>query len=319
MIYLELKENSNLIFSNIPEEYKTTFINNQSSKKDNVKSFFKKDNNHTSIWLITDDKDLCKSPKLFNKTFNFINKIINGLYSHYSLVTLSNTHTIATIQAKMSQQLEGLIGENAQRGEYQKSVLKIENKIKENINEAAKVICDFSKRVEEIDIHLKSLEILSNKTAIKLNSHPLKKMLLRIYAPFESKFQSKNIYINFDKVPEDVKIKADYDIFSLVMHHFFDNATKYSKSNDEIEFIFSSGNKLVTRMHSLTIENKNKVFDMGYSGKNVGELAGNGIGMNTIKQGLSGMHMDIEITDTGQLDKNNRYSKNVFIISCNKV
>ncbi len=319
MIYLELKDKDKIIFFNIPEKYKNVFVMNKNCKKDNVRSFFKQNKNIT-IWLVTDDKDLYKSSKLFGKTSNFIIEIINGLYRHYSLVTLSNTHTIATIQAKMAQQLESLIGENSTRGEHQKSVSKIENKIKDNINEAAKVICDFSKRVEEIDKHLKSLEILNNKARqLKLASHPLKKMLLRIYAPFESKFQSKSIDINFDRVLERANIKADYDIFSLVMHHFFDNATKYSKSNDKIEFIFSSDNKLVIKMHSLTIEDNVKVFEVGYSGDNVGELAGNGIGMNVIKKGLLIMDMDIEITDTGNMNKDNKYSKNVFIISCNKV
>ena len=117
---------------------------------------------------------------------------------------------------------------------------------------------------------------------------------------------------------EEVNITADYDIFSLVMHHFFDNTAKYSKSADEIEFIFSSDNKLVIKMHSLTIEDRVKVFEAGYSGHNVGELAGNGIGMSVIKSGLLIMDMDIEITDAGYMHNDNKYSKNAFAIDCNK-
>ena len=195
MIYLELKNKESIVFSNIPEKYKIMFRENKNSKLSNIRSFFKKDG-QTITWLITNDKDLCKSSKLFNKTFKLIHEITNGLYKHYSLVTLSNTHTIATIQAKMAQQLEDLIGENTQRGEYQKSVEKVKTKIQSSLDETAKLVCDFSKRVEEIDKHLKSLEILDNKVRqLKLVSHPLKKMLLRIYAPFESKFQDKSIYI----------------------------------------------------------------------------------------------------------------------------
>ncbi len=317
MIYLELKENDNLVFTNIPEGYKATLINNKNSKKNNIRSFFKQYKD-TTIWLITNDKDLYKSSKLFNKTFNLIEKITNGLYDHYSLVTLSNTHTITTIQAKMSQQLESLIGDVNQRGKYQESISTVQNKIKTNLNETAKLICDFNKRVEEIDTHLKSLEILTNKTAVKLDSHPLKTALLNIYSPFKDKFDSEKIKLIFERVPQNSKIKIDYKIFSLVMHHFFDNATKYSKSSDDIEFIFSSDNKLVAKMHSLTIKDKIKVFEAGYSGDNVGELAGNGIGMNVIKKGLLIMNMNIEITDTGNMNKDAKYSKNTFVITCNK-
>lgn len=319
MIYLELKNKDKIIFSNIPKEHKKTFETDKNYKKNNIKSFFKKDENHISIWLITNDKDLYKSPKLFNKTFDIINRITNELSNHYSLVTLSNTHTIATIQAKMAQQLEGFIEEDIQRGEYQKSILKVEEVVKKNILEAAKLICDLSKRVKEIDTHLKSLQILNTKVGeLSLTQHPLKKILLKIYAPFEKKFQDKNIRIVFDRIKETENIKIDYDIFNLVMHHFFDNATKYSKNNDRIEFIFSTNNELFINMHSLTIENKDKIFNMGYSGDNAGNLAGNGIGMNVIKRGLLAMNMDINIIDNGRLNNHDKYSKNKFIITCIK-
>jgi signal transduction histidine kinase len=172
-----------------------------------------------------------------------------------------------------------------------------------------------SKRVEEIDTHLKSLSILENKTAVELRSHPLKNMLLNIYSPFKASFNEKKIKVIFERIDENIKIVSDYKIFSLVMHHFFDNAVKYSKIEDEISFIFSTKNELIINMHSLKIEDQTKIFEIGVSGNNTDSLAGDGIGMHVIKKGLKVMNMDISIKDSGQLEKHQRFNKNCFIIT----
>lgn len=318
MVYIEITDKSqNIVFSNISLRYKEEFKNNKSSKKDGIRSIFKKDKDGMGLWVITDDKDIYKSAKIAHKSFNFFSELFIGIHKHYEIVTLSNTHTIATIQAKMSQQIETLVGSSkSQRGNYQRIMGDVKNKIEKDTQVASKIICDLNKRIEEIDTHLKSLQILENKTAVDLNMHPLKSMLLNIYSPFQDGFKNKKIKVVFDRIDDDLKIKADYKIFSLVMHHFFDNAVKYSKDEDEISFVYSKDNNLVINMHSIAIKKEDNIFDIGVSGKNADTLAGNGIGMHVIKKGLNIMDMDIEITNSGTLDNHPKFSKNCFIIKC---
>lgn len=318
MINIEIVDkNQNIVFSNISPQHKKTFKNDKSSKKDGIKSIFKKDKNGVGLWMITNDKDIYKSAKIANKNFNFLEELFIGIHKHYEMITLSNTHTIATIQAKMSQQIEALVGSSkVQRGNYQAVINNVKNTIEKDTLAASRIICGLNKRIEEIDAHLKSLQILENKTAVDLKEHPLKNMLLNIYSPFQDGFKDKQIKVIFDRIDESLKIKIDYKIFNLVMHHFFDNAVKYSKNEDEISFVYSKNNDLVITMHSITIKKEDNIFEEGVSGKNTDALAGNGIGMHVIKKGLNIMDMDIEIKDSGTLDNHPKFSKNCFIIKC---
>lgn len=318
MISIEItSKNQNIIFSNISPQHKEAFKNNKSSKKDGIRSVFKKDKDGIGFWLITSDSNNYKSTKTANKIFNVLLELFTGIHKHYEIVTLSNSHTIATIQAKMSQQIEALTGSSKeQRGSYQKTMDNVKIKIEKDTRAAANIICGLNKRIEEINTHLKSLQILENKTEVDLKKHPLKNMLLNIYSPFQDGFKDKQIKINFDRINENLKIIVDFKIFSLVMHHFFDNAVKYSKNEDEIFFIYSRDSNLVVNMHSLKIKEEDNIFDIGVSGQNADTLAGDGIGMHVIKKGLNIMHMDIEIKDNGVLDNNPTFNKNCFIIKC---
>lgn len=319
MIYLEIKDkDENIIFSNIKESHKAIFGDNKSSKyaTNKTRGILKVNGDESSIWMISENDDsLFKSAKMFNKTFNIYQSIAKGFYDHYSLMTLSNTHTIATIQAKMSQKMESLIGFNKMRGSYQEVIKNVKNIVEQSPHKTAELICELNKRIEEIDSHLQSLSIISNQTALDLQYHHLKTTLLNIYAPFKNNFNEKNIHVDFERVNTDIKILIDYKILSLVMHHFFDNATKYAKSNHEICFIYSQDNKLVVTMHSLNIKNTDKIFTIGYSGENTDTLAGHGIGMNVIKRGLLAMNMDISVCSE-PLVKDSNNGKNTFVISC---
>ena len=128
MIYLEITGNDEqIIFSNIPITYKNSFQNNKNSKDYNVRSIYIKDAENIGLWMITNNKDLYKSAKVAHKSYAFFQEIFIGIHKHYELITLSNTHTIATIQAKMSQQLESLVGASSrQRGPYHRVIDDVE-------------------------------------------------------------------------------------------------------------------------------------------------------------------------------------------------
>ncbi len=217
----------------------------------------------------------------------------------------------------MAQKIEPYI-KNAKQGTQDTRINQvILNLSSHDENKIADMICHLGKRIEELDFHLDSLNILTNKTITDIKTHPLKKTLLSIYDPFKESFQSKQIKVNFGGINEETSINIDFKIFNLVMHHFFDNATKYSRDEDEIIFQYSKDQELVIKMHSLTIEDDQDIFNLGFSGANTKDMAGNGIGMHIIKKGLNIMEMDIKTSSTGTLNKNKQYSKNIFVITTN--
>lgn len=321
MIYLQItNENNEIMFSNLKKEHIDEFDNSKKSKgKEYLRSYYKEEKEF-SVWLVSEDRDLYKSNKLFNKTYKTYLSIVDGLYQNYSMNLLAGVHTIATIQAKMVQKIEPFIIGAAQ-GKQENRMQNVKNIIQnKKPDDIADLVCFLSKRIDELNIHLESLKIIEkgiNKTKTEMRKHSLRSVLLNIYDPFKDLFNDKNINVVFDKVDEALQLSLDYKIFSLVFHHIFDNASKYSKKDDTINFIFSSKGKLIIQMHSLTIENPETVFLRGVSGGNVGELAGDGIGMFVIKKGLQVMGMDISLKDDGKLNNSPNYSKNKFIIDCN--
>lgn len=321
MIHLQItNKNNEIIFSNLKKEHIGKFRDNKNSKaKKYLRSYYKKEEEF-DVWLVSEDQDLYKSNKLFNKTCKTYLPIVNGLYQDYSMNLLAGMHTIATIQAKMVQKIEPFVS-GATQGKQEDRIQIVKDTIQyKSPDDVADLVCFLSKRIEELDVHLESLKIIEggiNKTKTKIEGHHLHKVLLNIYDPFKGSFSDESIKVNFDRIDESLKLSFDYKIFHLVFHHIFDNASKYSKKDDTIHFIFSSENKLVIEMHSLTIENPQQVFLRGISGNNAGELAGNGIGMFVIKKGLQVMGMNISLKDGGKLKNSPSYSKNKFIIDCN--
>lgn len=316
MIYLQITNNKKeIIFDNIPNKYIAIFQNEKNSKHEHSLRSFYKQSESTNIWMVSKDKDLYKSSKIFNKTFDLYEDLITSFYNNYSINLLSNIHTISTIQAKMSQKIEPFI-KGAETGKQEDRIQTVINTLsKSDDRKSADLICHLSKRIKELNIHLESLKVLTNKTITDLENRTLKSVLLEIYELFKDRFSEKNITINFERVDGTSQMQMDYKIFNLVMHHFFDNAVKYSKHNDSIDFIFSTNGELVIKMHSLIIENKDEIFKQGYSGKNAHDLAGDGIGMYVIEQGLNIMNMSIEIKSGEALNNAQGYSRNTFIIS----
>ena len=323
-IYLEILGNNKIIFSNVPDSYHRIFKESKNSKRiiqgKKIRSLSKKDKDGITLWMVAeDDNDLFKSKKAFTKTYNLYHQLSNAFFEYYLSMTESNMHTISTIQAKMSQKIDSLISHSQLRADnYEIAKKKIKDIIQGDLDKTAEVVFDLHKRVDEIDHHINSLSLInSSKTKITLKKHPLKKSLLNIYNPFLTNFRADEIKVDFNKINNDIKVNIDYDVFALAMHHFFHNVEKYCKPNTTIIFMYSRDDKLIIKMHSLKIEDKEKIFDEGYSGKNIDKLAGHGIGMHVIKKSLNLMNMSITV-DHEPLQLDDKNDKNTFVIEWKK-
>ena len=158
------------------------------------------------------------------------------------------------------------------------------------------------KRVADFQAQIEGFKLLSNdEIRLDLGMHNLKKVLLNILYPFYAEFHNKNVIVEIqisDDVAEENKMKIDYKIFNVAMHHFFNNIVKYTKPNSMVNIRFDSlTNNLTFEMLSVRIEQEEmeKIFELGISGANVGNLGGDGVGMFMVKKSLQFLGCEINI------------------------
>lgn len=288
--------------------------------------------NNYNKWLfsIIDDSDQSLNKKFeeidsinikfFSKSEKLYGSVIEFMYVDFIKKIDLNSHTIITIQAKMSQEIDLFAREKEFNFPNKDDLISnIKNIVERNSENAAKLISQLRNRIQEISFHLESLNLLYYKydNKISLNRLNLKKILLKMYSPFQKNFQKSTITVNFN-IPDDYIIEINYDIFNLVMHHFFHNAEKYVQEWSWINIKIEDETKkyLIFEMISYEISNKEKIFEEWYSWANTEELAWNGIWMYVIKKWLLKMWMDIYIQDDRRAGINyNWYMKNIFCIT----
>lgn len=250
--------------------------------------------------------DITKLSKISKKSGLNYEDIIEYMYNVYLRKIDLHSHTIKTIQAKMSQEFDLFIN--------QREISQHNNIVKDNEEKASILIAQLSNRIREISFHIDSLNLLyyNQDIEIQLSEGNLKKILLKMYSPFQNTFIKNNVNLKFN-FPETYKIKMNYDILNLVMHHFFHNAEKYVKENTIISFniIKETNSYLNIEMISLIIHDKDKIFEEWYSWKNTDNLGWRGIWMYVIKKWLQKMWMDIFVKDE-HIYNENKYKKNIF-------
>ena len=122
---------------------------------------------------------------------------------------------------------------------------------------------------------------------------------------------------------EKHKVILDPKMINVALHHFFQNMTKYVCHNTSMQIVLIAQDDVVelyVKMMSLKIESEelDNIFERGVSGKNVGNLAGQGIGMFVIKSALEHFCASVRIepdhTITTTVD-GKEYTLNNFIFS----
>jgi signal transduction histidine kinase len=111
---------------------------------------------------------------------------------------------------------------------------------------------------------MESLDLLyyNRDDKIIFSESNLKKIILKALTPFQNSFNKKSIKISLF-VEETFMINTNYELFNLIMHHFFHNTEKYTKESTTIHLNISKDTKnyLLIDMISLHIENKAKIFE----------------------------------------------------------
>jgi len=334
MIYFEIKNKFNkTLCSNlsecdyideIPDEGKLILHGNK------VRSGVKKENDILIRLISQNDDDLYASKRLFNKTISALSVMSCIFFEYYIGKIKNHSHTLRNIQGQMKQKVESLISEDVTTHSYGYDEFKgrIKEELSKDLDLTAEVICYLNKRIFDINAHIECFDVLYLDEKSDYNSieHNIKKILLRISQPFFEELKQKDVKVKFlieDEYAAKNKVILDYKTFNLAMYNFFDNAVKYTKPSSEITISFEKMKnylQITIEMMSLRIEKDEvgKIFEEGYSGINAKNIAGDGIGMFTVREALKLNSLLINVIPNyskSEVLNGDKYIENVFKIT----
>ena len=180
----------------------------------------------------------------------------------------------------------------------------------------SKLLDTIERTIKLMSIRIDSYELMKNPSNITRAKQPD----LPVYKKFDksryilnSRAKEKNCYIKFTN--ESYFTIDGYEIFDLLPFILLDNAVKYSKRSTTIEVIFDDDNKkiCIENIGPIILSNeKNRLCESGFRGKNAGDVNGSGIGLNMFKQ-IAEIHnikyrIDCNISKT-EMFKGKEYSK----------
>jgi signal transduction histidine kinase len=330
MIYHEIRDSLGVVISSNIEKFDDEHVfvgkeneNIQTAQK--VKNFFRSYKNCSVRLVTTSDENF--TTRIASRTADAFAGMVTSLEKikeDKNLAFLILSHNLITSHGKIQGEIESVVLEPLTK---YKTHLEQKDKIKQlilsDIENAAESMLQISKRVIDMQAQIQGFRMLSEAIKLDQGQHNIKRLLLNILYPFYQDFDEAyvNIHVNIDdEIAENNSIVLDYKIFNVVLHHFLNNAVKYTKPHSKILIYYLPEERgIVFSMDSVKIEKDElkTIFNLGVSGKHAGNLAGDGVGMYMIKKGLTIMGGKIEIEPDYRNHSNVdgiEYVRNVFKI-----
>ncbi|MFA5990811.1 MAG: hypothetical protein WC794_01020 [Candidatus Doudnabacteria bacterium] len=310
MIYFEIRNNKGLILATNIDSFNDNnlFLGNEykNISVKNYKNVFKKFESGT-VRLIGDKKDdLFLSKKIVSRTIQAYSEIINVLNSLKTSQESTNKiffHNLITTHTRLQGEVETIISEDAliKCNDHISQIAAVKKSIQSNPNGVSESMLEVVKRVTDLQAQIEGLKMLSGEVNTDFGFHNIKRVLLNISYPFYNEFKKNNISLNInidDQESENYKFRIDYKLFNVAMHHFFNNIVKYAKPYSHVRVNMYGETKVIEFiMHSIKInkEELSEINKLHVSGINVGDLAGDGVGMYMIKHALDRLGAYLEI------------------------
>ncbi len=189
-----------------------------------------------------------------------------------------------------------IIRSSAQLVEKFYSTLNDEEK-KEYLERIIKTV-DFMKDLIENVIFIGKTDInkiQSNPTTVSINE-----FCKNVINDFQLTLSTKRV-LNYKFEGSDKNIAIDSKLLRHIIVNIISNAIKYSADNKSVDIIVSSNQEqLIIKVRDFGIgiaeEEQNKIFDLFYRGKNVGNISGTGLGMSIILRALEILNGKIEVS-----------------------
>lgn len=180
------------------------------------------------------------------------------------------------------------------------TLLQAPNLPEETRIEYAKGITDSSRRLADMMTNILKLNRLENQQIYpQTTEFDLGEQLCGCLLQYESVWEKENIEINTD-IAENVKVRADAELLSLVWNNLFSNAFKFTEAGGTVSVSLS-----VTEHHAIvkvtdtgcgmSPEVGARIFEKFYQGDTSHSARGNGLGLALVKRVVDIMQGEIGV------------------------
>lgn len=197
-------------------------------------------------------------------------------------------HNLKNIYSHFNQELYNLLPQSAKNHSDALEIAKKE--ISKNVEKAAKTLVRLQKLNVSIKAEISVYEkLMRNDVSLSKRFHNPRDILILVLNTFFGDFSAEGVYVEVDSC--FLKAYFDFESVQVALYHLIENAVKYVKPNTTIRVHFHSIERHLSMeitMCSIQVneEEKEKIFDEGYSGENARKLQrhGKGIGMNRVRR-----------------------------------
>lgn len=169
--------------------------------------------------------------------------------------------------------------------------------------EYAKGITDASRRMADMMTNILKLNRLENQQIfLKMEVFDLGEQLCECLLQYESVWENANIEIETD-ITEDVKVKADEELLSLVWNNLFSNAFKFTEAGGTVSVsLAATSHHAIVKVRDtgcgMTPEIGAHIFEKFYQGDTSHATQGNGLGLALVKRVVDIMQGEINVEST---------------------
>lgn len=169
--------------------------------------------------------------------------------------------------------------------------------------EYAKGITDASRRMADMMTNILKLNRLENQQIFpKMEVFDLGEQLCECLLQYESVWENANIEIETD-ITEDVKVKADEELLSLVWNNLFSNAFKFTEAGGTVSVsLAATSHHAIVKVRDtgcgMTPEIGAHIFEKFYQGDTSHATQGNGLGLALVKRVVDIMQGEINVEST---------------------
>ena len=169
--------------------------------------------------------------------------------------------------------------------------------------EYAKGVTDASRRMADMMTNILKLNRLENQQIFpKMEVFDLGEQLCECLLQYERVWEKANIEIETD-IAEDVKVKADAELLSLVWNNLFSNAFKFTEAGGTVSISLTATNHLaIVKVRDtgcgMTPEIGSHIFEKFYQGDPSRATQGNGLGLALVKRVVDILQGEINVEST---------------------
>lgn len=167
----------------------------------------------------------------------------------------------------------------------------------------AKTIADSSRRLADLITNVLRLNKLENQQIFPTAEvYDLGEQLCECLLQFEDIWETKKIDIKTD-IAEEVKIKADRELLSLVWNNLLSNAFKYTEQGGQVSVTMKAeGGDLAVEIKDtgcgFDVQTREHIFEKFYQGDTSHADQGNGLGLALVKKVVDIMQGEVCVEST---------------------